>query len=99
MTEFSGLPGADWIRRGLAELIRGEHTSEALCVAGSVGLLRSLAVDLPAATALPADPEIRFYLSLAGRTDDPYGRYNAMRRELDSFASALYTRRKLAGLI
>lgn len=97
MTDYSGLPGADWILRGIAELIRGEHTSEALCVAGASGLLRSLEVDLPAATALPADPEIRFYLSLAGRTDDPYGRYNAMRRELDSFVGALYTRLKLGG--
>ncbi len=96
MTEYAGLPGADWILRGVAELIRGEHTPEAFCVAGAAELLRSLDVDLPEATVLPKDPEIRFYLSLEGRTDDPYGRYNAMRRELDSFATALYSRLKLA---
>lgn len=96
MTDYSGLPGAKWILRGVADLVRGDLTSEALCVAGAAELLRSLKVDLPATTPLPADPEIRFYLSLDGATDDPYGTYNAMRRELDSFASALYTRLKFA---
>jgi hypothetical protein len=92
MTAYAGLPGAEWILRGVAELIRGQLSPEALCVAGAANLLRDLEVPIPASTVLPKDPEIRFYLSLEGKTDDPYGRYNAMRRELDSFASALYSR-------
>jgi hypothetical protein len=96
MKDYSGLPGADWILRGVAELVRGELTSEALCVAGATGLLRELNIDLPPAVVVPRDPEILFYRSLAGKTDDPYGRYNAMRRELDSFAKALYSRLHLA---
>lgn len=97
MNDYSGLPGSEWILRGVDELTRGIHSPEALCVAGAADLLRSMGVDLPAATPIPADPEIRFYYSLDGRSDDPYGTYNAMRRELDSFATALYRRRKFAG--
>lgn len=97
MNDYSGLPGADWILRGVDELVHGKLTPEAYCVAGATSLLRENGVDLPAATPIPAEPEIRFYLSLAGQSDDPYGTYNAMRRELDSFVVALYRRRKFAG--
>lgn len=97
MKDYSGLPGAEWILRGVADLVRGEMTSEALCVAGATGLLRSLGVDVAASITVPKDPEILFYLSLAGKTDDPYGRYNAMRRELDSFVSVLG--RRIAHLV
>ncbi len=94
MIDCSDLPGADWILRGVAELGQGYPTPEAYCVAGATGLLRSLGFELPSPGVLPKDPEILFYESLSGRTDDPYGRYNAMRRELDSFATAF--RRRLA---
>jgi hypothetical protein len=33
MTPYAGLPGAEWILRGVADLIRGQLSPEALCVA------------------------------------------------------------------
>jgi hypothetical protein len=59
MTVYTGLPGADWILRGVAELIQGQLTPEALCVAGATNLLRQLEVAIPAGTVVPKDPEIR----------------------------------------
>lgn len=90
---YEGLPGADWILRGVRELRAGVLTPAAFCVAGATQLLRDLGLDLPADLEIPVEPELALYRAL-GDADDPYGRYNAMRRELDSFATALRSRLK-----
>ncbi len=96
MTEpdpLTGLPGADWVRRGLDDARAGRWTSEALAVAVAPARLRALGLEVP--DALPDDPELALYRRLSeDGVDDPYGRYNALLRELDSFLEALEGRRR-----
>lgn len=90
---LEGLPGADWVLRGLTDARADRWSAEALAVAVAPTRLRGLGLDVP--TDLPEAPELALYASLqhAG-VDDPYGRYNAMLRELDSFIEALEGRRR-----
>ncbi len=48
---------------------------------------------------LPDRPELALYAALGAECDDPYFRYNALRRELDSFLTALEARRRLGGSV
>jgi hypothetical protein len=93
--EFEGLPGAWLVERALADLERAELTPEALTLSLASTRLARLGVRLPAGVRLPGDREIALYESL-GRlgVDDPYARYNALRRELGSFLEALESRRR-----
>ena len=91
-TPFDGLPGAEWVIRGLDDAHAGRWTPEALTVAIAPTRLRDLGLDLP--NELPESPEHTLYeLLQRNRIDDAYGRYNALRRELDSFVEALESRR------
>ncbi len=88
MTEFplAGLPGADLVERGLADLARGRESPEALLVAIGAPRLRRLGFDIG---QTPPSPEARLYDLLA--QDDPdaaHGRYNALLRRLVSFERA-----------
>lgn len=95
MADLDGLPGAARIERGLHDLNEGRDSTEALLVAVAASRLRALGLSLPESSALPAEPDLRLYESLRGHpTGDPYFRYNALRRELDSFISCLETRRR-----
>ncbi len=90
---LTGLPGAEWIRRGIDDARAGRWTAEALAVSVAPTRLRALGLDLPA--DLPGDPELALYALLQREgIDDPYGRYNALLRELDSFMEALEGRRR-----
>lgn len=76
------------MRVGLADLARGVETSESLLVATFASRLRRAGLEIPTHTV--AEPERRLYLLLAAREPDAaYGRYNALRRRLVSFAHAL----------
>lgn len=92
MPDLEGLPGAERIERGLADLQRGRRSLEALWLAAAAGRLRSLGLPVPAPAQLPREPELALYEALGGESDDPYYRYNAMRAELDSFLAALEAR-------
>jgi hypothetical protein len=85
---LEGLAGADWIRVGLADARAGRWTAEALAVAVAPTRLRGLGLDLPA--DLPEQPELALHALLQHEgIEDPYGRNNALLRELDSFMEAL----------
>ena len=93
MDDLVGLPGAERLERGVRDLRLGRRSPEALLVASAVTRLRELGVDIPASVTLPGAPELALYAALGEECDDPYFRYNALRRELDSFVAALEARR------
>ena len=92
MPELNGLPGAERVERGLADLQLGRRSPEALWLAAAAARLRSLGLPVPVPARLPHEPEVALYQALAAESDDPYYRYNALRAELDSFLSALEAR-------
>jgi hypothetical protein len=84
---FHGLPAADLIDAGLADLAEGRETPEALVVSIGAPRLRSLGVSVPPTIA---NPEHRLYGLLRQRDDDSaHARYNALVRRLVSFERAL----------
>lgn len=87
--ELSGLPAADRVRQGLRDLDRGRWSDEALLLAAARSRLLELGLPIPQGLEFPEEPELALYASLCTQGDDPYGRYNAMRRELDSFVVCL----------
>ena len=92
MIDLTGLPGEDLVKRGQRDLAAGEVTIAAMVVSVAGDRLRSLGVDLhavPASAAPPRQCEMMLYeLLLEAQVDDPYVRYNALLRELDSFLEA-----------
>lgn len=92
MVDLEGLPAAERLRRGLADLRSSRRTCEALWLAAAAGRLRALGLPIPAAERLPPEPELGLYELLRREADDPYYRYNAWRRELDSLIAALEAR-------
>lgn len=92
MPDLDGLPGAERVEQGLGDLRRGRQSVEALWLAAAATRLRSLGLAVPDPSRLPPEPELALYRALEGESDDPYSRYNALRRELDSFLAALEAR-------
>ncbi len=85
--DIEALPGSDLIRKGLADLVGGAETAEALLV--SIGATRLRRAGLSVPSALPF-PERRLYELLAGSDEDSaHSRYNALIRRLVSFERAL----------
>jgi hypothetical protein len=82
----TGLPGAELVERGLADLRAGTESVEALLVSIGAPRLSALGFDVPA----PLDsPEHRLYERLhADDADAAHGRYNALLRRLVSFERA-----------
>ncbi len=97
MVDLEGLPGKARIEQGLRDLMRGESSTAALLVAVAATRLRDLGLRLPRDVALPDEPDLALYQSLQGHpSGDPYVRYNALRRQLDSFISCLEARQARA---
>ena len=95
MDDLEALPGAELVRRGLEDLSRKTLSAEALTLAIASTRLRGLGIDLPEEGTFPDDRELALYARLcADGADDPYLRFNAMKRELDSFVEALEARRR-----
>ncbi len=94
--ELDGLPGANLVRRGMADLEAGLRSPEALLVCVAPGRLRKLGLALSTgAGPLPNEPELALYRALgAAGCDDPYYRYNALLREFDSFLEAAAARQR-----
>lgn len=78
-----GLPGADLIGRGIADLRAGRETAESLLVSIGATRLRSVGMELPS----PIDsPEHKLYLLLARtKGNAAHSSYNALLRRLVSF--------------
>ena len=88
MREISdALPGADLVRRGMADLAAGRETPEALLVSIGAPRLRGAGLEVPA--PFP-DAGHRLYLLLAkDHGDGAHSQYNALVRRLVSFERAL----------
>lgn len=84
---MDGLPGAELITQGLADLARGEETVESLLVSIGGPKLRSLGFEF---TGRFENPEHRLYF-LLGRQhgDNAHGQYNALIRRLVSYERAV----------
>ena len=81
-----GLPGADLVESGLADLRRGTESVEALLVSIGAPRLRSLGLQVEHPIA---SPEHRLYELLAAEEpDSAHARYNALVRRLVSFERA-----------
>jgi hypothetical protein len=87
MPRVTGLPGADYIEAGLADLACGVESVPALLVAIGAPRLRRAGISVPPG---PPTPEHRLYHLLArGGADTAHSRYNALIRRLVSFERAL----------
>ena len=84
---MQGIPGAELIGKGLADLARNEETVESLLVSIGSPRLRTLGVSLGPAFD---NPEHRLY-ALLGREhgDNAHGQYNALVRLLVSYERAI----------
>jgi len=83
---FGGLPSADLIEAGVADLERGVESIEALLVSIGVPRLRQLGLRLPSPLS---SSERRLYELLAEEDPDAaHSRYNALLRRLVSFERA-----------
>ena len=93
MTNLDGLPSADMIREGLADLAGGrESVSAYLMQIGSLKI-RCCGIEVPVSAddALEADHRLYALLGLE-HGNDAHRRYNALLRELVSFERALESR-------
>jgi hypothetical protein len=80
------LPGADLVRRGVADLDAGRESVEALLVSIGAPRLRSVGIRLPTPIG---SPERKLYALLATeRGDGAHSAYNALIRRLVSFERA-----------
>lgn len=87
MDGWHGVPGADLIAEGLADLATGADSVPALLV--SIGAPRLRALGIVGVRTLP-DAEHRLYARLhAEYGDAAHSRYNALLRRLVSFERAL----------
>ncbi len=95
MADLEDLPGAELVLRGLEDLARKTLSAEALTLSIAATRLRRLGIEFPDEGMFPADRELALYALLcADGEDDPYFRFNSMRRALDSFVEALEARRR-----
>lgn len=84
--DLKGLPGAELVDRGIADLGAGIESTEALLVSIGAPRLRSVGIDLP--SSIP-DPEHKLYLRLAQEKGNAaHSAYNALIRRLVSFERA-----------
>lgn len=92
---LDGLPGADLVARGLADLAEGKPTAEAALVEIARTRLQGLGLPLTGRTIGDEDAELVLYARLGERhpEGDPYGLYCAWLDQLVSFLAALGSRR------
>lgn len=83
---LAGLPGAELVEAGIADLERGVESVESLLVSIGARRLGRLGFDVPAPIR---SPEHRLYARLcADGADSAHSRYNALVRRLVSFERA-----------
>lgn len=86
MTSWDGLPGAELVREGLADLEAGRRTAAALLVAIGGPRLRGLGVSVP---VVDGAEHALYDLLAADEPDAAHSQYNALLRRLISFERAL----------
>lgn len=95
MVTFEGLPGAKSIVKGLHDIEVGKLSVDSLLIAIAASRLRELGVSIHGEGDLPASPELLLYEELLrANVSDAYYEYNARLRRLDSFISALESRKR-----
>ena len=88
--QIAGLPGADLVSGGLADLKRGAVTENALLVLIASPRLKRLGIDVPARPDIPLPREHRLYELLEDKHGaGAHSQYNALIRRVVSFAHAL----------
>ncbi len=94
-----GLPGAELIDQGLADVRGGRRTVPALLVAIALPRLRRAGLVGEVAPELQLDSELQLYALLGLSGGDAYAEYNALLRRLVAFENALdhRLRRSAAG--
>jgi len=92
--EFKGLPGADLVEQGLADLARNEETLPSLLVSIGSPRLRLLGIDVP--TPISGAEERLYRLLARDGTDSAHGRYNTLVRTLVSFERSAALRSRAA---
>ena len=87
---LAGLPGADLVERGLADLAAGRESVPALLVLVGAPRLRALGLAVPSGPSTGGEgPEHGLYALLAAEdSDSAHSRYNALVRRLVSFERA-----------
>jgi hypothetical protein len=89
---LAGLPGETLVRKGIADLVKGDETTESLLALIGAPRLRSLGINIPEQSNPDAD--YRLYDRLRQiHGIDAHARYNSLIRELISFERALEHRR------
>jgi len=80
------LPGHELVSAGLADLAAGRETESALLVAMAARRLRALGFDVPPREG--GSPDHRLYELLSESGPNAHSRYNALVRQMVSFARA-----------
>ena len=89
-----GVPGGAMIDKGLDDLAAGRETIASLAVALAATRLRREGVPVP--NVCIEDPDCRLYRLIERESDIlAHERYNAYRRQIVSFAHALFTCRSI----
>ena len=91
-SEYQHIPGWELVSEGLKDITEGRHhTVAALLVFMATPRLRFLGLDIPHYPGGRPSDNINFelYHLLEETTPDPYSQYNALRRRLASFCSAM----------
>ncbi|MDQ3102857.1 MAG: hypothetical protein M3Q53_03335 [Actinomycetota bacterium] len=87
---LESLPGAEIVLPGLNDLREGRDTIEAASVLLARSRLIAAGLGVPEGPATQDEPSHRLYRLLDdSEIPDPYSRYNAILRRVDSFARAL----------
>ncbi len=87
--DLDGLPGAELVEAGLADLRAGTETEPALLVQIAAPRLRAIGVEVPNAATGKASPEHQLYSLIAARGErGAHSRYNALLARIASFAAA-----------
>ncbi len=98
-TQFSGLPGAELIVKGLRDLTSGVLSEEVLALQIAAKRLGRLGIHIPPNHSLQLPYEHRLYELLEERYGvDAFSRYNSLLRRLVSFSHALERERSYTSL-
>ena len=93
---LSGLPGETLVRKGLADLKSGRHTTAACLAAIARNRLIASGAVADGELGTLSEPERQLYRLLRREGGDAYSRYNSLLRELVSFEMALDRRNRTA---
>ena len=91
--DFDGLPGAEAIRAGLADLAAGRESMESLLIQIGAPRLNWLGMVLPAQPDLDADRRL-YRLLGAQHGNEAHSQFNSLIRLLVSFERALEGRKR-----